>query len=110
MAATPSLMRYVEEGSDCIRCPCEENFGHLHQETVLVYPETEDQPLPAALSIPATGGKLIAETVPIRKPNPSARRQGIRIIFSCENCDRSPELCISQHKGDTEVRWDTDTF
>ena len=115
MATTRSPMQYINEGmSKFIRCPCEDSqetaFGNLHQEKIEIYPENEDQPLSVALSIPASGGKLIAETIPIRKPNPSARRQGIRITFWCEHCDRRPELCISQHKGNTEIGWDIDTF
>ena len=110
MPANLALIQY-DIGSEYIRCPCEHGrdsaYGNLHQETVDIYPEKDSS---MALSIPATGGKLIAETIPARKPNPSAHAQGIRIIFSCEQCDRRPELCISQHKGNTEIGWDTDTF
>jgi len=111
MSANLALIQYMDTGSEYIRCPCEHGrddaYGNLHQETVEIYPEESS---PMVLSIPATGGRLIAEAIPARKPNPSARTQGIRIIFSCERCDRRPELCISQHKGNTEIGWDTDTF
>jgi hypothetical protein len=33
--------------------------------------------------------------------NPSARRNGMRIYFSCEDCSKEPVLSISQHKGET---------
>lgn len=33
--------------------------------------------------------------------NPSARRQGMRIYFSCEECKEKPKLAITQHKGQT---------
>jgi hypothetical protein len=37
--------------------------------------------------------------------NPSERRQGLAIAFSCEDCDAKLELTIAQHKGNTIVEW-----
>ena len=37
--------------------------------------------------------------------NPSYRRHGLTIRFSCEHCDYAPVLAISQHKGNTFVEW-----
>ena len=41
--------------------------------------------------------------------NPSARRQGLRVIFWCEGCAADLQLMISQHKGNTFVEWDVRT-
>lgn len=38
------------------------------------------------------------------KGNPSTRRHGLRIVFSCETCPALTALTIAQHKGETEVR------
>ena len=35
--------------------------------------------------------------------NPSLRRDGLTVEFSCENCEARPVLSISQHKGITLV-------
>jgi hypothetical protein len=38
--------------------------------------------------------------------NPSARRDGIRVFFVCENCGKDSALTIVQHKGETYVEWE----
>jgi hypothetical protein len=35
--------------------------------------------------------------------NPSARRGGVTIDFTCENCGANFTLCLAQHKGRTFV-------
>lgn len=35
--------------------------------------------------------------------NPSKRRHGLSILFSCEQCQKSHRLTIAQHKGSTWV-------
>lgn len=40
--------------------------------------------------------------------NPSSRRDGIVIVFSCEECSQGEdilELTIAQHKGETHLAW-----
>lgn len=42
--------------------------------------------------------------------NPSSRRDGLVISFTCEQCSRDDpgdviELTIAQHKGSTEIGW-----
>jgi len=37
--------------------------------------------------------------------NPSRRRDGLAIEFSCENCPAILELTIKQHKGETFFAW-----
>jgi hypothetical protein len=35
--------------------------------------------------------------------NPSARRDGLRVIYSCEHCSTLSSLNIAQHKGSTYI-------
>lgn len=37
--------------------------------------------------------------------NPSSRRHGLKIRFSCETCVAQPVLSISQHKGVTYMKF-----
>lgn len=37
--------------------------------------------------------------------NPSPRRNGIRIFFSCENCGATPQLLLAQDKGNSLLWW-----
>jgi hypothetical protein len=36
---------------------------------------------------------------------PSSRRDGLAIVFECENCAEHFELTLAQHKGQTLVDW-----
>jgi hypothetical protein len=39
--------------------------------------------------------------------NPSSRRNGLRVKFYCEQCEKDlPMMLISQHKGQTFIGWD----
>lgn len=38
--------------------------------------------------------------------NPSPRRDGIRVYYSCEHCPKTSALILSQHKGDSEIYWE----
>lgn len=40
------------------------------------------------------------------KYNPSSRRNGLTIEFTCENCDAELSLAIVQHKGQTFIYWE----
>ena len=37
--------------------------------------------------------------------NPSDRRGGVGVYFSCEECGAFLQLTLAQHKGETFVRW-----
>lgn len=88
----------IDEDADVLLCPkCGGN--NLHHATVSVFVRSgEDQ----ASTVTTIGSESLA----INLDNPSDRRDGIRIMFSCENCDLSNDLTIVQHKGCTHVRWD----
>jgi len=91
--------------NNVLQCP---NCGseYLHQEQIRVYTrELEDKPT-SVLAICAQSG--VTEKLYINGDipplgNPSRRRDGIRIFFSCEGCDASVHLTIAQHKGNTNI-------
>ena len=78
--------------------------GQLHQLAVEVYFRKED----ATHGINATvfGTAEICTTSSSQERNPSPRRDGVRIRFTCEHCPKEPALAIIQHKGDTEMFWE----
>lgn len=104
-----------EEDGQTLVCPCE--CPNLHQETVEVYQCYEDS---AGIFTEATLTETTIKSFSKHaKQNPSSRRNGLRIFFSCEWCHNSHygidengeeieqavpplfELTIAQHKGIT---------
>lgn len=79
-------------------CPsCSGN--HLHHERVEVFERGEDDDKGVHVSV--EDGKALIDTS--LTGNPSARRHGINIHFSCEGCSAKPVLTLAQHKGNTFV-------
>lgn len=80
---------------DEIYCPeCGKN-GYLHHSSVVVYERKEDQ----TATIHEIGPKTTL------RPNPSPRRHGIRIRFTCEQHTGAWDLLIFQHKGQSYMEW-----
>lgn len=84
-------------------CP---NCGgqNLHQEVVAVFEREEDAARTVVTAVTrdsAETGLEDSETC----ENPSSRRHGVAIRFSCETCPDLPELTLAQHKGWTIVEW-----
>lgn len=85
-------------------------FEYTHQESVDVHFRGEDEKGIPGYHVDRNGVRSPAEL-----PNPSARRDGLFITFSCEGCsvveNESDDirllycLSIEQHKGNTFVRW-----
>lgn len=78
---------------------------NLHQESVEIFDCSEDSD--KGLHVLAKRGKqlLVDEDM---SGNPSYRRQGLQINFSCECCEgeaRLHTLNIVQHKGSTLMFW-----
>ncbi|WP_318374006.1 hypothetical protein [Enterobacter sp.] len=70
--------------------------GTYLRHKVEVYERQEDA---------VTGNHIVVETdaITIDKimiGNSSARRNGMKIYFSCKGCSNEPVLSISQHKGE----------
>lgn len=86
-----------------LNCPaC--NGECLHQERVTAYFRNEDSDVGMVADIDRETVRADANGDCIRG-NPSARRDGIVISFSCETCDVMPRLAIIQHKGTTYFEW-----
>ncbi len=80
-------------------CPnCGSNY--MHHDKVEVCERTEDA---------TTGLRVVVEEGRVTTDsnlagNPSSRRHGLVIHFSCEGCHARSAIEIAQHKGNTEVR------
>lgn len=80
---------------------------NLHQESVEIFDRSED--CDTGLHVWAKLGEpiLVDENM---SGNPSTRREGLKIKFSCECCEgRVHTLNITQHKGETFMFWDERT-
>ena len=87
---------------ETLRCPrCGEDY--LHQGRVEVFHRvTEGEP---SRGVTVDRGVPIAD---LSAANPSERRDGLLIFFSCGYCDleaRDLPLAVYQHKGRTIVEW-----
>ena len=107
----------IDEESDehsLLVCPlCK--YTNLHQERVEVFvrlQEDSDNGTHAVIdvnkSIRAGGRATVHLDTDADTRNPSRRRDGLKIFFSCEMCevDDVIVLCIVQHKGQTFLQWD----
>lgn len=99
------------DGSTALECP---NCGSdwLHQQRVSVFRRhTEDDERGLAVTVDADERlATVGEKTSREYGNPSARRGGIRIQFSCEECSPGTaryELVLKQHKGNEFVHWET---
>lgn len=88
-------------GHQTLLCPGCGN-GFLHQQHVEVFDRHED----ADVGMHATVEMGVTTVDVDQTENPSPRRDGIRIGFSCESCETTPSLVIIQHKGNTFVAWE----
>jgi len=102
------LLPRLEGDENSLCCPrC--GFDYLHQAAVEVWNRGEDEKI-EGVRITADG-----DIVKATGRNPSPRRDGVSIAFSCEECscdedgnaDESTvgELVIFQHKGQTYIEW-----
>ncbi len=81
-----------------LKCPsC--GSSYLHHEKVEIFERGEDEE--KGLHVVVENGVVKTDTN--MSGNPSARRHGLKIYFSCEECKTKPVLSISQHKGNTFV-------
>ena len=88
---------------DCNILECPACGGeNLHQERVDSWFREEDATHGLHTSAMKDGGCFV---LPQMHGNPSSRRDGLTITFSCENCEDLPTLSIVQHKGLTLVGW-----
>jgi hypothetical protein len=81
----------------------------LHHGTVEIFEREEDGPV---LQLSVTDGVVTPSFgKSADAANPSARRDGVRIKFSCEICGADDDdddpiyLELAQHKGQTMMSW-----
>jgi hypothetical protein len=111
----PSLTRTTKielssYGNDKANLHCPRCGGNnLHQLEVTVFHREEDAE--SIVRIKVKGASTSTEVVPDSgSGNPSSRRDGLAIEFSCEHCSEDDpsdiiELTVAQHKGSTELGW-----
>ena len=84
-----------------LQCPnCGEE--NLHHGRVTIYDRGEDDEWTTKTTV--DNGVTVRRVRSLGsggKGNPSSRRHGLIIRFSCEHCDARPELRLSQHKGNS---------
>lgn len=90
--------------NDALLCPCCGGC-YLHHGAVSTFTRhAEDADTGIAFRINAgTDGSIYRSTQ--LTGNPSSRRDGITIEFTCENCGNTSTLGIAQHKGQTFLEW-----
>jgi len=86
------------EGVDCPAC----GEGNLHHGEVTVFNRGEDDPKCLVTKVGLFGTSI---KITDGKGNPSSRRDGVLIEFTCEHCYAGPVLEIIQHKGATFIQW-----
>jgi hypothetical protein len=86
----------------CPRC----GGDYTHHGAVTIYHRLEGEDGPRVL-ITKIADEQIATSVAAepRSGCPSSRRDGLAIVFQCENCGQHFELTLAQHKGQTLVDW-----
>ena len=89
-------------GLACPKC----GGPNLHHGDVTVYSRVEDETNTTVTTVEGSGDVLVSQLKSVNCGNPSGRRHGLRISFSCESCGEVQDLCIAQHKGTTFMHWD----
>lgn len=80
-------------------------FEYTHCESIEIFHQVDDTSKKNGVHITVKGLAELKIDRDISR-NPSARRDGVRMTFSCENCDVLSVLTIAQHKGNTFVEYD----
>jgi len=92
--------------NDALLCPrC--GYNYLHHERIIVYNRNQDEEETEIITIAESA---VTNKVPSADAkNPSLRRHGLTITFTCEGCSDNLsedfELHIAQHKGNTYIGW-----
>jgi hypothetical protein len=89
--------------NDTLICPrC--GGDYLHHDHIDVFNRNREDSVDG-LAIMIRDGAVTVSTN-AQDHNPSARRNGIRIVFWCEGCNERSGLTIVQHKGQTLIEWE----
>lgn len=98
--SVPEFTGYEPAHLDCPHC----GQANMHHRGVVMYDREED----AEITMRTRIVRGMVQSVPVPSAgsgNPSDRRDGLAILFECEQCGRLSELTFAQHKGDTHVAW-----
>lgn len=87
-----------------LNCACGRH-GNLHHGNVTIFKRGEDGDTTTVIA--QNGNTAQSSDFPSDDTcNPSPRRSGMLIEFSCEQCPgKNLQLAIFQHKGNTYVEW-----
>ena len=95
----PKLSDMVSSfGERTLHCPACDDF-YLHQGRVDIFNREEDAS--DGTHVTVTGDDV--QTNRNLSGNPSSRRHGLTIHFTCENCPADIQMHVYQHKGNTFV-------
>ncbi len=90
--------QYEDGFGSVLECPsC--NGSYLYHGKVEIFERAPDSDAGIHVSV-ADGTHFVDNDL---TGNPSDRRHGLCIHFTCENCSAQPILTIAQHKGNTWV-------
>jgi hypothetical protein len=93
-----------DNDASSLNCPiCDEEY--LHQNKTEIFERAEDE---------ENGLHVIVNRNEIKMDknlnrNPSSRRNGLKITFWCESCQKESVLNIVQHKGTTWIYFEEET-
>lgn len=88
-----------------LNCPCG-GEGNLHQGNVTIFQRHEDGDITTVIAQDKNTAQ-VSDFPSQDTCNPSPRRHGLLIEFSCEQCpEKTCHLSIFQHKGHTFVQWE----
>jgi hypothetical protein len=98
MTVKPNRVRI--DPSDILKCPsCD--WSNLHHVGIEIFEREEDAIVGVHVQVEDKAVRIDDDLT----GNPSARRDGMLIRFTCETCDATPILQMSQHKGSKYVEW-----
>jgi hypothetical protein len=98
MTVKPNRVRIDRD--DVLKCPsCD--WSNLHHVSVEIFERREDAMVGVHVQVE---GKAVRVDDALTG-NPSPRRQGMLIRFTCETCTAKPILQVRQHKGSTYMEW-----
>ena len=98
-------LKFDKHDSNILLCPhC--NNDYIHHAGVEIYNCKEDAPHDRVSVSTCNEHNKYQLNVDQDGKNPSARRDGIRVFFSCESCGQVSALTIAQHKGQTFMEWE----
>ncbi|WP_289145070.1 hypothetical protein [uncultured Sphingobium sp.] len=97
------LIKTVDAGSMadllCPRCGAD----NLHHGETVFFDRKEDAEEVTRITV--DGADVKVQHGVSNEGNPSLRREGMTIRFSCEQCIGPIWLTFAQHKGSTEIGW-----